>query len=255
MRNLKSVYSWELRKARALVKKIYGGKRKLEELPPALQRYFEQSGFAAHPKLHSVEVHWKDTFLKFSKNTNWKPINCEQYNFLPDPIRIVYMKAKLLGIIGIEAMDSFRHGSGNMCIKALNIINIGNYTGIEIDRSELVTILAETMIIPDYALYSYIHWEEIDLYTVRGTIDYHGLKASGIFYFNSNFEMVKFETNDRSLKTKKGIFVSTKWTATAADYHKKGGLKFPTSFTASWNLKDANFLYFKGKISSLKLNQ
>jgi len=256
MRNdLETLYLSELRKARALVKKIYGGKRSLEELPNALQHYLIQSGFETYPKLHSTEILWKNTFLKFSEKGDWKPINCIQQNFLPDPIRLVYMKTKLMGVFGLEAMDSFRHGKGNMHIKALGIFNIANAKGEQMDSSELVTILAETMIIPDYALYSYIHWEEIDLYTVRGTIDYHGLKASGIFYFNHNFEMIRFETYDRFLQHKDGNFLKAKWTATAADYHKKGEIRFPRSFTATWNLEAGDFLYFKGEIDSIKLNQ
>lgn len=254
MENLKSAYFSELRKAGALVKKIYGGKSSIDKLPPALQHYLIQFGFAGYPKLPSAEIHWKKVFLKLSENSAWKSIICQQYNFLPDPIRLVYMKTKFMGIFGLEAMVSFSHGIGNMHLKALGMFDIGNYKGLEMDRSELVKILAETMIIPDYALYSYIHWEEIDLYTVRGTIDYHGLKASGIFYFNHNFEMIRFETNDRSIKNINGNFVKTKWTTTAVDYRKKDDIRFPTSFTASWNLDGRDFLYFKGEINSIKLN-
>lgn len=255
MSSLKSTYFAELRKSRALVKKIYGGKKSILDLPNALQHFLIQSGFTAYPKLHSVEIHWRNTFLKFSANADWKPITCSQYNFLPDPIRLVYMKAKLMGIFNIEAMDSFRHGEGHMRISALGLFHIADSKGGEMNRSELVTILAETMIIPDYALHSYMRWEEIDHYTLRGTIDYFGLNASGIFYFNDNFEMIRFETNDRYQAKKGNGFKQTKWTAEASNYIKKNGIKFPTAFTATWNQDANDYCYFRGEVAAITLKE
>lgn len=112
MGSLKTFFSLELRRARALVKRIYTGKRKLEELPIALQHFLIQSGFMAVGSIHQAKIEWKNAALKFSKTGQWKHIDCVQHNFLPDPIRLVYMKTKMLGIIGLEAFDSFRHGHG-----------------------------------------------------------------------------------------------------------------------------------------------
>lgn len=161
------------------------------------------------------------------------------------------MKAKMLGIIGLEALDSFRHGNGNMLVKAAGLFKLVDAKGYKMDKAELVTILAETMIIPDYALQTYIKWEEIDLYTVRGTINYHGLKASGLFYFNEDFQMIRFETEDRFYTESNHALLQPKWTAECTSYIKQDDITFPSIFTATWNFPQGDFTYFKGEIKKL----
>lgn len=254
MRSVRSFFSLELRRARALVKKIYTGKRKLEELPNALQHFLIHSGFMMTGDIHQIQVKWKNAALKFNNSGNWKHISCIQHNFLPDPIRLVYMKTKIFRLIGLEAFDSFRHGHGGMMVRMARLINLTDARGPEMDSAELATILAETMLIPDYALQTYIQWEEIDDYTIKGTINYHGLKASGIFYFNSNFEITKFETNDRYFTDRKGILHQVKWTAECSDYNRHGQISFPTKLRSTWNFPTGDFNYFKGQISNIIIN-
>lgn len=254
MYSLKNLFSLELRKARALVKKIYTGKRKVDELPIALQHFVQQSGFNSRDDIHEIKVEWRDTKLKLSEKGSWKSMNCVQHNFLPDPIRLVHMKTKLFGLFALEGFDSFRHGNGHMAIRLAKLLNLASAKGPEINKAELVTILAETMIIPDYALQTYIHWEELSKYIVKGTINYHGLKASGIFYFDTNFEISKFETTDRYFTDKKGIFHPIKWTAECHTYVNKGGLRIPTQFKATWNFPYIDFCYFQGRIHDIIMN-
>lgn len=254
MGSLKTFFLVELRRARALVKRIYTGKHKLEELPIALQHFLTQSGFMAVNNIHQAKVEWKSATLKFSKTGKWKHIDCIQHNFLPDPIRLVYMKTKMFGIVGLEAFDSFRHGHGGMMIRMAQLFNMSDAKGPEMDKAELVTILAEVMIFPDYAVQTYIQWEEINPYTLRGTINYHGLMASGIFYFNSNFLIEKFETTDRFYTDKKGKFHPVKWTAECSGYTRHGEISFPTSFKATWNFPTGDFTYFQGQINTIIIN-
>lgn len=254
MGSLKAFYSLELRRARALVKRIYTGKHKREELPNALQHFLIQSGFMAVGNIHQTKIEWKSAALKFSKTGQWKHIDCTQHNFLPDPIRLVYMKTKMFGIVGLEAFDSFRHGHGGMMIRMAKLFNMIDAKGPEMDRAALVTILAEVMIIPDYAVQTYIQWEEINPYTLRGTINYHGLKASGIFYFNSNFVIEKFETTDRYYTDKKGKFHPVKWTAECSGYTRHGEISFPTTFKSTWNFPTGDLTYFQGQINTIIIN-
>lgn len=254
MKKLQSLFSLELRRARALVKKIYTGIHPVEQLPNALQHFLLSSGFLKLGDLHQVKIEWATARLKFEQNGAWQDISVIQHNFLPDPIRLVYMKAKLFGLFGLAAFDGFRHGKGYMQVRLAKLFNLVNATGAKIDKSALVTLLAETMIIPTYALQTYIQWEEIDSYSVKGTINYHGLKASGIFYFNSNFEITKFETEDRYLTTKSGELQQTHWTASCEYYHKHGSIRYPTSIRATWNMAIGDYTYFEGRVKNLIIN-
>lgn len=251
MGNVMYQFYTELRKAKALVKKIYTGKRPVADLPTAMQHFVMQSGILSVGDIHHAKIEWKNAMLKFSKNGDWKSITCLQHNFLPDPIRLVYIRAKMLSIIGVEALDSFRHGKGGMLVKAAGLFNLVNANGYQMDKAELVTILAETMVIPDYALQTYIHWEEIDLHTIKGTINYHGLKASGIFYFSEDFQISKFETYDRCYTESNGNLVETKWTAECKAYIQQEDITFPSKFSATWNFPQGDFTYFEGEIDKI----
>ena len=65
------------------------------------------------------------------------------------------------------------------------------------DKACLVTILSESLIIPNVALQDYIQWEELDETHAKATITYYGISASGIFTFDRNGAMVSFDTKDR----------------------------------------------------------
>lgn len=251
--SLKSKFLTDLAQAKDLVKKISIDHHRLKSLPIALQHFLARSGISVKPVLNA-NIEWKNARLRFSEKSTWTAIECVQYNFLPDPIRLVYMKAKRFGLLSLEALDSFQHGTGQMLIKTLKLITLSDAKGYEMNKAALVTILAETMIIPAYALQSYIHWEEIDSKTLRATISFHGVKASGIFHLNDDFEMVKFETYDRYYTDPRGMYHQIQWTTEASNYVAKNGFSFPTSFKATWNKHEGDFEYFKGEVKSININ-
>lgn len=251
--NLKSKFFKDLKRAKDLTKKISIDHHPPSSLPIALQRFIALSGIPTQPII-SVNIEWKNARLRFSEKSTWKAISCTQCNFLSEPIRLVYMKAKIFGLFSLEALDRFQDGVGQMLIKAFKFITLSNSKGYEMDKAALVTILAETMIIPSYALQSYIHWEEISSKTIKATISFQQIKASGYFHFNENFEMIKFETNDRYYTDRKGIYHQMQWIAEASNYVVKDGFRLPTSFKAKWNTYEGEFEYFKGDIKSITIN-
>jgi hypothetical protein len=245
MTKLKSRYFVELQKARTLAKTVTNTNRQIEDLPHTLRQYLIKAG---------VSLGWKDTFLKFSPKGKWRSMYCLQQNFLPDPIRLAYMRTTFMGLFSVEALDSFTHGEGGMKIRALNLFNIANSKGKEMDQSQLVTILSETIIIPTYALQRYITWEEIDAFTVKGTISCYGITASGIFHFNTDYEPVSFESSYRYYTLPDGSFQQVKWSIAATGFSMDGTIGFPTNIAATWNFPEQDYCYFKGNLSSIKLH-
>src|SRR3569623_1407796 len=112
------------------------------------------------------------------------------------------MKARISGLIPYTAIDKYRRGTGNMKIKIFKWFTVSDAKGNEMNQAELVTILAETIFLPLYALQRYITWRSINPTTVEGTIEDHRIKASGRFYFTEKGEFLRFETNDRYYSAK-----------------------------------------------------
>lgn len=222
--------------------------RSLDLLPTALKNYLKHCGYVNQSAY--CHIKWKYAYLKMAPDKKWLPIKCEQVNFIPDPARLALMETKLFGFIPIAAIDKFRNGKGNMLVKLINFFTLTNATGPEIDTAELVTILAEAIIVPAYFFEPYIIWEEIDSYSVKGTITYKHIKASGVFYFNEHNEFLRFETEDRYYDNK-GKFEKHKWTAYAWNYKKLNGVSYPINFMAVWNMPTMDYTYFKGRVDKI----
>lgn len=220
-----------------------------------MQQFFHRCGYTGLEKIGCAHIEWNNAMLKLSPKASWSPMRCHQVNFLLEPVRLVYMKILMLGLFPLEALDLYKDAQGRMLVKLLKIIPVSNAAGIEMDTAELVTILAETIMIPHYALQKYITWEVIDTSSIKGIINYKGISASGIFHFNQDGDCTRFVTNDRYLTQKNDKYQKTRWTATVNDYTLNKGIRFPSKFSAVWHTANGDYEYFKGTIKSIVFNK
>jgi hypothetical protein len=226
----------------------------VESLPSALKNYLKQCGYVANAQLNYCQIKWSYAYLKMAPEKKWSLLKCSQFNFITKPARIVLFQTKLFGLFPFGAIDRFQDRKGSMLIKLLSYFTVANSRGREMNIAELVTILAEAILVPAYFLQPYIKWEEIDLYTVKGTITNGNTSASGIFSFNEHHEFLRFETKDRYY-TNKGKFEKHKWTSYAWNYKKSNGVSHPVNFMAVWNMPGMDYTYFKGRVDKIVYKQ
>lgn len=223
-------------------------------LPPPVQKYFRYCGYLARPKIINAQIVWRDVYLKLSLAKKWQGIRCFQFNAVPEPARFAFMTSKIAGLIPFEGRDKFQDGHGNMLIKLFRVFTMGNAKGREMDESALVTVLAEALFVPGYALQPYISWEPIDDLSARATIEDNGIKVSGVFFFNEKGETIRFETEDRSFTEKNRGYKKCKWTAMMENYQAINGILTPTTIRAMWNLPKGDFEYYKGIVDEVRFN-
>jgi hypothetical protein len=221
-------------------------------LPLPVQNYIRNCGYVGKKKMTNARIIWKDVLLRRNQNTAWMDLNCYQFNSVPEPCRIVYMKSNLFGFFPFEGRDKYQNGKGNMLIKLLKLFTITDARSKEMDISALVTTLAETLLIPSQALQSYIKWFPVDDFSAKAVINSGGTEVSGIFEFNENYEMTRFVTTDRYQSQKNSTNKNIKWSGIAGNYCQKEGIKFPSVFEAVWHQDNSDFEYFKGVIDSIK---
>jgi len=248
---LKTQFSELLEQAKQVTHQTYSENKDFQSLPDVLKKYILGCGFNGREKIRSATIKWKDTALRMKKDGVWKPMICLQHNFLPEPIRCTYMKNKNFQLMPMEAIDSYIHGKGNMKVNLFYLFPVANSAGKQIDQAELVTMLAETIFVPNYALQHYIKWEVIDDLAIKGTITDRGTSASGTFYFNESFEIIRFETHDRFFSGSKGKYEKIRWTVLVGPYINHNGKRFPQTFKAVWNIENGDYEYFKGEIDSI----
>ncbi|MFZ7103152.1 MAG: DUF6544 family protein [Peptococcaceae bacterium] len=253
---MKKLYNSEVRAE--IMKSVRCAKDVIKEsdltgLPEPVQKYFRYGGYLGKETMQNGEIQWSDVKLKRSPDKDWLSLACYQFNSVPEPCRIVYMKSRLFRIIPFEGRDKYQDGSGNMLIKLLKVIKVGDEKGREMDESALVTVLAETLLIPAYALQDYLRWTAVDTYTAKAMLEYNGVQVRGTFHFNDAGQFTKFESDDRNYTTGKG-YRKIKWSAYAENYQESSGIKFPGVLRAVWHLDDGDYEYFQGHIKDIRFN-
>lgn len=227
--------------------------RPIAELPELLQQHLRRCGFEGRESVVCCRFNWKNTFLKFKPGGKWVPLKFLQVNFVPRPTRLVLMTTRLWGLFPFGGIDKYQDGRGSLMIRILNRIKVADEHGKKMDQAELVTLLAETLILPAYALQSYITWATIDAHTVKGTITDGVNTASGLFRFDEQGLLNSFETNDRYYADK-GRYFAYRWTASVNNYISRGDMLIPSTFQATWHMPQGDHQYFKGELFRLDFN-
>lgn len=231
----------------------HGKERTLEDLPELLQRHLRTCGFEGRESVVCCRMTWKNTMLKLKPGGRWMPTGFLQVNFVPRPARLVLMTARLFGLLKFGARDKYQQGKGSLLIRLLERFTLANEEGKKTDRAELVTLLAETMILPVYALQRYTEWEQLDARTVKGTITDGRTLASGLFHFDDQGLFSSFTTDDRYYADN-GQYHAYKWTAAVSHYIRRSDLLFPSKFRATWHRPEGDHEYFRGELSKLEFN-
>jgi hypothetical protein len=214
----------------------------LKDLPLSVQKYFKYCGYLGTPKMSYMKATFTNIDFKMSENKTVK-IDYVQYNFVEKPERFAFIDSSLFGI-PFEGLDSYKDGAGSMKGIIAKIIPLFNQQGESMNKSSLVTILAECLVIPNVALQHYINWEKIDDTHVKATISYYGISASGVFTFDEYGAMLSFKTKDRVATDMNGSTIEAEWSAIFSDYQNVNGLKQPKVFQSIWHYAEGDSIYF-----------
>lgn len=205
-----------------------------------------------------------------------------QYIYTCSPARSVYMRFIRHGI----PYETHGYFADSFSEQVCTIGRLFEYlyldTDEHLDRPHLTAYLAQCLFIPSSILNGSIQFMPIDDYHAEAVVTCIGTSARGIFTFNEQYELVRFDSNDSSLfyvdqntlrrkvKRKKNplsFYFSDKyrrrpynslpdiqhypWTVTYSDYRTwPNGLRQPGHMTVTWHYPDHDFIYFDGPISN-----
>jgi hypothetical protein len=223
----------------------------LTGLPESVQRYFHVCGWVGKSKMSNASIAIKDMQLKMDMDKDFIPVRSYQFNSVVTPVRIAYMKASMFGFIAFCGRDKYQE-EGHMYISLMNLFPVAKLKGPEMDRSALVTVLAETFIAPSYALQSYIKWQSIDNKTASAMLTHNNTSVSGVFHFSDNGELKCFETADRYMTRKDGSMKQARWVAQLSNYQEKAGVRIATEMSACWEVDGNLKQYAQMKIADVR---
>lgn len=223
----------------------------IEGLPAPVRRHLRACGHVGRPVMSRAEVVWSESAIRMDADGKWLTLETHQFNAVPEPMRAAYMRARLFGLLPFEGHDLYRDGYGSMRIVLLRALTVGDDRGPEMNQSALVTVLAETFLVPSYALAPYITWDPIDERSARATIRHRDVVASGVFEFNNAGEFARFRTEDRYYSEGGGRYRLVPWSAEVLTYVEADGVKRPSRMRAVWHREDGDFEYFRGTIEAI----
>ncbi|OEH92331.1 DUF6544 family protein [Bacillus solimangrovi] len=224
----------------------------IKRLPPSVRRWLKYAQIVNKQKIKTVHV-YQNAIMRLKPAKAWMTVSAQQYFNVDEPGFIWNAKIKVMPFVHIAGRDRYYSGRGNMLIKLLSFITVANSKGEEMDQGTLLRFLAETVWFPSAALSSYISWDEIDFYRARATMEYKGVKASGIFTFNDKGEVIKFEA-DRFMEDE-GEYKLRPWIISLTDYKQYNGIKVPNTGEVTWKLETEDFTWFKFDILEIEYNE
>ncbi|WDV45767.1 hypothetical protein PV797_20080 [Clostridiaceae bacterium M8S5] len=211
----------------------------INELPEVLQKYLVNNGLCDIGDAGTIIFMFYEADFKMGRGKDKLKIEHAVYNFLRTNSRCAIINTTKYGL-PFEGIDEYIIGRGRMKGIIAKHITLFDVTGKDMDKSALVTYLAESIFHPSGLLKSNIDFRQLDNYSVEATITNRGQSATGVFYFNERYEMTSFKAKRFSDETKS----YEDWEVIASDYKREKNINRPTRLQAKWHYKDGELLYF-----------
>lgn len=223
----------------------------VRNLPELIKKHLRLCGYMNTPVPINANVNWKECYFKMSPKKDWGEIQTLQFNSVRPIARVAYMK---FSSMPISARDLYKDGYGEMKVKLFNLFRIAFENNRETAQSALITSFAEFLIIPGYFVLEKVKWEKLNDNTLQATLTDNGIEVTGLFYFNEEGRLYKFETEDRYYSLGKNKYKKVKYTGIVDSYKEQGDLRIAEKVRVMWHLQEGDYEYFKGTIEKIEFN-
>ena len=154
--------------------------------------------------------------------------------------------------IKINGRDKYMNGKGNMLIKVMSTIPIGNSSGEEMDQGAMLRFLAEIIWLPSAALNDYITWGAVNDSTAHATMINANQKVSGLFYFDQNGDVVGFE--GKRYGNFQGHFSLETWYVRILEHKEFNGVRIGNKCEVTWKLRPGDFTWLQLEVTDISYN-
>jgi hypothetical protein len=225
----------------------------LKPLPPVVQKWLRRTNIVGKDIIHVVHLKQQGE-MRSKPDGKWMPVVAEQYNTIDKPGMIWTADVKAAPFIHMTARDKYENGKGHMLIKMMSLFPVSDSKGNRIDQGTLIRYLAEITWFPSAALNRYIKWDQLNANKAEATMSYGGVRASGIFTFDDNGDVVSFEA-DRYLNREEGATLA-KWFIQIEPngYKTFNDMRIAAKSNVTWKLKSGDFTWFKVNVTDLDYN-
>ncbi len=228
-------------------------KEDLGNLPEPVQKYMKYVGVIGKPKIQNFRVEFDGRIRQDEKN-GWMKFKSVQYNFINQPTRIFYIKARKMGIHAV-GLHLYKNQTASMEIKMAGLFKIVDARGKEMNQGETVTVFNDMCFMaPASLIDKNIQWEVIDSLTVNARYTNGNITIGATLFFNDKGELTNFMSNDR-FETKDGImYKNYPWITPVKEYKEMNGYRMPSFAQAIYQRPEGNFCYGEFRLIRVEYN-
>lgn len=221
----------------------------LAALPLLVRQYLQYTGAVHQPRVSNMYLVFEGEMR--SRERDWFPFRCEQYNFMEAPARLFFMEAQIRGL-PVPGYHRYADGKASMDIRAGGLKRVAYESGAAMDKTETVTLFNDMCLMaPATLIDPRITWEPIDNKSVRARFTNQGITISAVLYFNAEGALIDFISNDRTdISSGSNYTFSTP----VQNYQQLNGHKVPTYGEAVWHYPEGAFTYGKFRLKKVVYN-
>lgn len=221
----------------------------IQHLPSTVQKYLKYVGAVNKPKIRNFSIEFEGEMR--DKGKDWFKFKSVQYNFITNPSRQFFMKAKMFGV-PVLGYHNYQNVTASMDIRLFGLLAVVQAKGDELNMAETVTVFNDLcMFAPAALVDKKTQWETIDELSVKATFVNGSQKISAILLFNELGQLINFISDDRyAVSDMKRYRFSTP----INNYKVINNQNIPTYGEAVWHYPDGEFVYGKFNLKKIDYN-
>lgn len=226
--------------------------RDIINLPQIVQKWMRKSGAVGKEKIMTTRLKQVGK-MRTKPNGRWMPFKADQYFNIENPAFIWKTEVEVMPLISMLGRDKLHDGKGEMLITLAGLIPIVNASkNHKIDSGSMLRFLAEMCWSPSAALNDYISWEHRNDTSARATFTQKGTSVAGVFFFNSDGDLVSFKAS-RYYGGTKGAKLES-WVVEMQSIKELNGLRIPNRSDIIWKLNEGDFNWLNLEITDIQYN-
>lgn len=222
----------------------------IQQLPEQIKKYIRFVGAVGKPKVS----HFKAEFIgeiREDAYSPWMPFTCIQFNFLKEPTRLFFMKAKMKGF-PIGVFHKFRNGKATMDVRLFSLIDIQRLEGAEMNVSETVTFFNDMCVLaPASLIDNRIKWLGAEKNTVKASFTNKEITVTAVLYFDDRGALVNFISQDRYAGNTGKKYA---WATPLKNYQQFEGQQIMEIAETIYSYPDGDFIYGNFTLKSISCN-
>jgi hypothetical protein len=219
----------------------------VDALPAPVARYMRFMGVIGRPRDWSFQAKVTGRF-RMRPGQRFMPFEAWQYNTRFPVARLFHMRIDFAGFVPMIGRDSYVGGHGRMRGKLLGLVPVADSSGRELDVSELVTwlndsiLLSPSMLLDDATSWSAAGDDAFDVSFTDG-----GTTVTARVLIDERGAPSNFSTRDRYAALPGGL-LRAEWTTPITQWKFRGGQPLPGPGSAIWHLPEGPFTYVEGGV-------